>query len=150
MALKGAHWLVDHRPDLLEGCTEAIGEVGGFSTEIGGQRLYLIESGEKGIAWMRLRARGTAGHGSMANHDNAITHLAHALITLGDHEWPSAPGPSMQQLLDKVRELTGTDGTPDELLEHFGSRGAHDRRGHPQHHQPDDGRRRLQAQRGAG
>ena len=86
--LLGAHWLVEHRPDLLEGCTEAIGEVGGFSTEIGGQRLYLIESGEKGIAWMRLRARGTAGHGSMANHDNAITHLAHALITLGEHEWP--------------------------------------------------------------
>ena len=119
--LLGAHWIVDHRPDLLEGCTEAIGEVGGFSTEIGGQRLYLIESGEKGIAWMRLRARGTAGHGSMVNHDNAITHLAHALITLGEHEWPAEPGPSMQQLLAKVRELTGADGTPDELIEHFGS-----------------------------
>jgi acetylornithine deacetylase/succinyl-diaminopimelate desuccinylase-like protein len=116
----GAHWIVDHRPDLLEGCTEAIGEVGGFSTEIGGQRLYLIESGEKGIAWMRLRARGTAGHGSMVNADNPITTLARGLIALGDHEWPAAPGPSMQQLLDKVRELTGSDGSPDELLEHFG------------------------------
>ena len=27
----GAHWLVDNHPDLFEGCTEAIGEVGGFS-----------------------------------------------------------------------------------------------------------------------
>jgi acetylornithine deacetylase/succinyl-diaminopimelate desuccinylase-like protein len=116
----GAHWLVEHRPDLFEGCTEAIGEVGGFSTEIGGQRLYLIETGEKGIAWMRLRARGTAGHGSMANRDNAVTHLAQGLIRLGEHEWPAEPGPSMQLLLAKVRELTGTDGTPDELLEHFG------------------------------
>jgi acetylornithine deacetylase/succinyl-diaminopimelate desuccinylase-like protein len=116
----GAHWLVDHRPDLFEGCTEAIGEVGGFSTEVGGQRLYLIETGEKGIAWMRLRARGTAGHGSMANRDNAITHLATGLIRLGEHEWPAEPGPSMQLLLAKVRELTGTDGTPDELLAHFG------------------------------
>ncbi len=116
----GAHWIVDHRPDLLEGCTEAIGEVGGFSTEVGGQRLYLIESGEKGIAWMRLRAQGTAGHGSMANADNAITTLAQGLITLGEHEWPLEPGPSMNQLLDKVRELSGSDGTPDELLEQFG------------------------------
>jgi acetylornithine deacetylase/succinyl-diaminopimelate desuccinylase-like protein len=116
----GAHWLVDHRPDLFEGCTEAIGEVGGFSTEIGGKRLYLIETGEKGIAWMRLRARGAAGHGSMANRDNAITHLATGLIRLGEHEWPAQPGPSMQVLLAKVRELTGTDGTPDELLAHFG------------------------------
>ena len=57
----------------------------------------------------------------MVNHDNSITHLAHALITLGEHEWPVEPGPSMQQLLAKVRELTGSDGTPDELIEHFGS-----------------------------
>jgi len=116
----GAHWLVEHRPELFEGCTEAIGEVGGFSTEVGGQRLYLIESGEKGIAWMRLRARGTAGHGSMRNDDNALMHLSRGLLALGEHTWPAEPGPSMQQLLAKVRELTGGDGTPDELLEHFG------------------------------
>lgn len=116
----GAHWLVEHHRDLFEGCTEAIGEVGGFSTEIGGRRLYLIESGEKGIAWMRLRARGTAGHGSMRNDDNALTHLAKGLIALGDHAWPAEPGPSMELLLTKVRELTGADGTPDELLAHFG------------------------------
>lgn len=116
----GAHWLVEHHPELFEGCTEAIGEVGGFSTEVGGQRLYLIEAGEKGIEWMRLRARGTAGHGSMGNRDNAITHLATGLIALGQHDWPAEPGPSMTALLAKVRELSGTDGTPDELLAHFG------------------------------
>ena len=118
--VKGAHWLVEHHRDLFDGCTEAIGEVGGFSTEIGGQRLYLIETGEKGIAWMRLLAHGTAGHGSMKNTDSAITRLADGLVTLSQHEWPDEPGPSMRLLLDKVRELTGSDGTPDELLEHFG------------------------------
>ncbi len=89
----GAHWLVEHHPDLFEGCTEAIGEVGGFSTEVGGKRLYLIESGEKGIAWMRLRARGTAGHGSMRNDDNAVTHLAQALVALGEHRVARRAGP---------------------------------------------------------
>ena len=118
--IQGAQWLVEHHPEVLEGCTEAIGEVGGFSTEIGGKRLYLIESGEKGIAWMRLRARGTAGHGSMGNRDNAVTHLAQGLLALGEHEWPESPGPSMELLLAKVRELTGASGTADELLEHFG------------------------------
>jgi acetylornithine deacetylase/succinyl-diaminopimelate desuccinylase-like protein len=116
----GSHWLVENHPELFEGCTEAIGEVGGFSTEIAGQRLYLIETGEKGIDWMRIRATGTAGHGSMGNADNALTHLSRALIALGEHEWPAEPGPSMQLLLAKVRELTGLDGTPDELLAHFG------------------------------
>ncbi|MGZ5367258.1 MAG: M20/M25/M40 family metallo-hydrolase, partial [Aeromicrobium sp.] len=120
--VRGAHWLVDNHPELFEGCTEAIGEVGGFSTEVGGKRLYLIESGEKGIAWMRLRAAGTAGHGSMKNPDNAVTHLARALVVLGEHEWPITTGPSMTLLLDMVRELTGSDSTdPDALLEHFGS-----------------------------
>jgi len=118
--LKGAHWLVETHPELFEGCTEAIGEVGGFSTEVGGKRLYLIETGEKGIAWLRLRAQGTAGHGSMRNQDSAIVRLANGLVTLGQHEWSAEPGPSMQLLLAKVRELTGVDGSPDELLEHFG------------------------------
>ncbi|MFT4188486.1 MAG: M20/M25/M40 family metallo-hydrolase [Aeromicrobium sp.] len=117
----GAQWLADHRPDVFEGCTEAIGEVGGFSTEVGGQRLYLIETGEKGIAWMRLTATGTAGHGSMKAPDNALTHLSRALVALGEHDWPAEPGPSMRTLLAKVRELTGeTSADPDVLLEHFG------------------------------
>jgi acetylornithine deacetylase/succinyl-diaminopimelate desuccinylase-like protein len=116
----GAHWLVEKHPELFEGCTEAIGEVGGFSTEIGGKRLYLIETGEKGIAWMRLRAHGTAGHGSMKNADNAVTHLARALLALGEHDWPDTPGPSMELLLGKVRELSGKEGSADELLELFG------------------------------
>ena len=68
--------LVEQHPDELEGCTEAVGEVGGFSATVRGRRLYLIEAAEKGMAWMRLTARGRAGHGSMINHDNAVTRLA--------------------------------------------------------------------------
>ena len=64
----GSHWLVDHRPDLFAGVTEAIGEVGGFSLTVprrdgGERRLYLIETAEKAMMWMRLTARGRAGHG---------------------------------------------------------------------------------------
>jgi len=84
----GADWLVDNHPELFEGVTEAISEVGGFSVTIGGRRLYLIETAEKGIAWMRLTARGTAGHGSMVQPDNAVTTLAEAIGRLGRHEWP--------------------------------------------------------------
>src|SRR2546429_584541 len=48
----GASWLVDNHPQLFEGCTEAIGEVGGFSVTLGGKRLYLLQTAEKGMAWM--------------------------------------------------------------------------------------------------
>ena len=39
-------------------------------------RLYLIETAQKGLAWMRLTARGRPGHGSMINDDNAVTELS--------------------------------------------------------------------------
>jgi len=84
----GARWLVEKHPAEFEGVTEAIGEVGGFSVTIGGKRLYLLQTAEKGMAWMRLTARGTAGHGSMLQSDNAITELAEAVARLGRYEWP--------------------------------------------------------------
>ena len=118
-SLLGAHWLVEHRAELFEGITEAVGEVGGFSVPVAGRRLYLIQSGEKGMAWLRLKARGTQGHGSMANPDNAVNHLAHALSSLADHEWPEDVGPSMELLVAKVKEMTGSTAI-EEVLEHFG------------------------------
>lgn len=117
----GGHYLVDHHADLLADCTEAIGEVGGFSTEVGGKRLYVVESGEKGLAWMRISAAGAAGHGSMRHPDNAVTRIAAAVAAIGAHEWPAEPGPSMRRLLDTVSELTGVDAAnTDELLAQFG------------------------------
>ena len=118
-SLLGAHWLVEHRPELFEGVTEAVGEVGGFSVPVAGRRLYLIQSGEKGMAWLRLRARGTQGHGSMDNPDNAVNHLARSLTTLADHAWPEDIGPSMRTLIDKVQALSGAQSL-EEVLEHFG------------------------------
>ncbi len=86
--LWGARWLVDNHPAEFEGVTEAIGEVGGFSVTFGGKRLYPLQTAEKGMAWMRLVARGTAGHGSMINKDNAVTEVAEAVARIGRHEWP--------------------------------------------------------------
>ena len=56
---KGAEHLVEQHPDEIADCTEAIGEVGGFSATVRGRRIYLIEAAEKGMAWMKLTARGT-------------------------------------------------------------------------------------------
>ncbi|KAA5838426.1 M20/M25/M40 family metallo-hydrolase [Saccharopolyspora hirsuta] len=81
----GAQWLVDHRPELFEGCTEAISEVGGFSVTLkDGVRAYLVQSAEKGIRWLKLRVRARAGHGSMVHDDNAVTRLSEAVAKLGN------------------------------------------------------------------
>jgi acetylornithine deacetylase/succinyl-diaminopimelate desuccinylase-like protein len=103
----GAWWLAQHHPELFEGVSEAIGEVGGFSTTIGGQRLYLLQTAEKGIAWMRLIARGTAGHGSMLHPDNAVTELAEAIARIGRHEWPIRLTPSVEAFLEAACDALG-------------------------------------------
>ena len=78
----GSHWVVDHHPELFEGVGEAISEVGGYSITVPdgatGEpvRAYLLQTAEKGIAWLRLRASGRAGHGSVPNHENAVVRLA--------------------------------------------------------------------------
>src|SRR3954453_7578113 len=121
---KGAEHLVVNHPELLADCTEGIGEVGGFSTTVRGQRIYLIEAAEKGMAWMRLTARGNAGHGSMRHPDNAVTALAQAVARIGTHKWPVRLTPSMQVLLSAVGELAGVDATPENaeaLVGEFGS-----------------------------
>ncbi|HWJ66810.1 MAG TPA: M20/M25/M40 family metallo-hydrolase [Nocardioides sp.] len=120
---QGAELLVKEHADWFEGCTEAVGEVGGFSTTVRGRRLYLVEAAEKGMAWMRLTARGRAGHGSMINDDNAVTRLAAAVARIGAHEWPVRLTPTMQTLLAAVADLAGTEATPENapaLVEEFG------------------------------
>ena len=44
----GAQVLVDEHPEELADCTEAVGEVGGFSTTVRGRRLYLDPGGREG------------------------------------------------------------------------------------------------------
>ena len=121
---KGAEVIVNDHPEELEGCTEAVGEVGGFSTTVRDRRVYLIEAAEKGMAWMRLTARGRAGHGSMINRDNAVTRLTAAVARIGAHEWPVRLTPTMKTLLASVAELAGTEATPENaeaLVDEFGT-----------------------------
>jgi len=119
----GAQWLVDNHPRLFEGVTEAIGEVGGFSATIGGQRLYLIQTAEKGMAWLRLTARGTAGHGSMIQPDNAVTELAETVARIGRHEWPVRLTPSAQAFLIAACDALGLDFSPANVQEVLGKLG---------------------------
>ncbi|GGC58423.1 M20/M25/M40 family metallo-hydrolase [Hoyosella rhizosphaerae] len=113
----GSHWLAENRPDLFEGVTEAIGEVGGFSLTVPRpdgteRRLYLVETAEKGIAWMKLTAKARAGHGSFLHDDNAVTYLAEAVARLGRHEFPLVLTESVEQFLGAVSEETGLNFDP--------------------------------------
>jgi acetylornithine deacetylase/succinyl-diaminopimelate desuccinylase-like protein len=108
----GAGWLVQNRPDLFEGVTEAIGEVGGFSLTVprkdgGERRLYLVETAEKSMMWMKLTARSFAGHGSMIHEHNAVTAVAEATAKLGRHEFPLVVINAVGHFLAAITEETG-------------------------------------------
>ncbi|MFF4453336.1 M20/M25/M40 family metallo-hydrolase [Streptomyces goshikiensis] len=88
-AVDGSGFLADRHPHLFEGCTEGLGESGAFTLHTApGQALYPIAAGERGTAWLKLTARGTAGHGSKPNRANAVTRLAAAVSRIGAYEWP--------------------------------------------------------------
>ncbi|WP_124395203.1 M20/M25/M40 family metallo-hydrolase [Rhodococcus wratislaviensis] len=113
----GCQWLVENRPDLFEGVTEAVGEVGGFSLTVArpdgtDRRLYLVETAEKGLGWMRLTAKGRAGHGSFLHGDNAVTILAQAVARLGAHTFPLVISDSVAEFLEAAGEETGLDFDP--------------------------------------
>jgi len=111
--VKGAGHVVANHPDWFEGCTEAISEVGGFSVTLpdaatgAATRAYLLQTAEKGIAWLRLRAHGRAGHGSVPNSENAVVRLAEAIARINAHHWPRTYIASVGQLFDDVAGITG-------------------------------------------
>ncbi|MEV5354519.1 M20/M25/M40 family metallo-hydrolase [Streptomyces sp. NPDC052693] len=123
-AADGAGFLADRYAALFEGCTEAVGESGAFTFHDGGGRqIYPIAAGERGTAWLKLTARGRAGHGSKVNRDNAVTRLAGAVARIGAHEWPLRLTPTVRAALTELAALYGieTDLTDvDTLLDKLG------------------------------
>ena len=112
----GAHHLVDNHRGLFDGVSEAIGEVGGFSFTVNENlRLYLVETAEKGMHWMRLTVDGTAGHGSMTNKDNAITELCEAVARLGRHKFPVRVTKSVRHFLDELSDALGMELDPEDM-----------------------------------
>src|SRR5271166_4748230 len=130
----GARWLVERHPELFEGCTEAVGESGAFTFHAGpGQRLYPIASAERGIAWLKLTARGRAGHGAKPNEANAVIRLAEAITRIGAFAWPVRLIPTVRAAVEAIAAAAGTqlpdgaltgDLTAEELLARLGPAGA--------------------------
>ncbi|MFD8225776.1 M20/M25/M40 family metallo-hydrolase [Streptomyces massasporeus] len=120
----GSGFLADRHPGLFEGCTEGISESGAFTFHDGnGRQIYPIAAGERGTAWLKLTARGRAGHGSKVNHDNAVTRLAGAIARIGAHEWPLRLTPTVRAALTELAALYGIESDltdVDALLEKLG------------------------------
>ncbi|RKS04614.1 acetylornithine deacetylase/succinyl-diaminopimelate desuccinylase-like protein [Nocardiopsis sp. Huas11] len=116
-AAYGADWLAREHADLFEGCSVGIGEGGGETVHARGAdgrpvRLYPVGAAERGSAWLTLRARGTAGHGSRPPRDNAVGALAEAVARIDRHTWPTNPTPVTLDAIDAVAKALGVERAP--------------------------------------
>ncbi|TPM24815.1 M20/M25/M40 family metallo-hydrolase [Mesorhizobium sp. B2-3-5] len=123
-SVHGSQWLTEKERHLFDGASEAISEVGGFSITLpNGKRAYPLATAEKGVARMKLTARGTAGHGALINGDNALTRLAAAVERIGTHKFPIHRTPHLNALIEGLEKLLGKkfdDERLDEQLDELG------------------------------
>ncbi|MFF1489092.1 M20/M25/M40 family metallo-hydrolase [Streptomyces sp. NPDC058319] len=112
----GSGFLAEEHPELFEGCTEGISESGAYTFHDGaGRQIYPIAAGERGTAWLKLTARGRAGHGSRVNTENAVTRLAAAITRIGAHQWPLRLTPTVRATLTELAALYGLEAEPASL-----------------------------------
>ena len=97
----GSRFLVDEHPELVR-AEYALGEVGGFTLHVQGRRFYPIMVAEKGLCWLRVRARGTPGHGSLPREDNANVRLARAVARLGRRRLPQHTTSFVTEFVQRV------------------------------------------------
>ncbi|MER5733738.1 M20/M25/M40 family metallo-hydrolase [Streptomyces sp. NPDC002138] len=107
-AVDGSDFLAGEHAHLFEGCTEGLSESGAFTVHTGpGSAIYPIAAGERGTAWLKLTARGTAGHGSKPNRANAVTRLAAAVARIGEYAWPVRITDTVAACLTELAALQG-------------------------------------------
>ena len=100
----GMRWICERRPDLVDAAF-ALNEGGGGLREFagrGGGRVFLASVNEKSVSWLRLRAEGPAGHGSLPAADNSALRLLRALLRLADWDRGLRFGPVTARLADRL------------------------------------------------
>ena len=100
----GARFLVEEHPDEFDGVRYAIGEVGGFATDVSGLRVYPIMIGEKQSCLLTLTFRGPSGHGSFARRGGAMAQMAEAVRRIESNRLPVHITPATRQSLSALAD----------------------------------------------
>lgn len=119
----GAEWLVQHRPELFAGATQALGEVGGFSVPFGDRRAYLLATGEKGAATASIVTHGASGDASLPHHDDAVVRLVEAVARISSYSAPASRTVATDALLQAFAAETGRPFTGSTLAADLASLG---------------------------
>lgn len=133
MGTWGAKWMCEHHWDAIA-CDYVLTELGGWSVQGPAGHKVGISVGEKGLAWRKLRIKGTPGHGSMPfGADNALVKAAEVIRRLAayrprariDHVWRAQveaarlPDDLKAALLDPERIFAALEQLPPAAAKHL-------------------------------
>lgn len=111
---KGAQFLADTHPGLFAGIRYAVGEFGGCTTMVGGQRFYPIQVAEKQMCGLRATVRGPAGHASIPAPGGTMARLGRFLQRIDARALPVHVTPVARRMLGTMAATIG--GLPGLLL----------------------------------
>lgn len=108
----GAQWMADHERDAIF-ADYVLTESGGLHSGDAEAPFVTVNVGEKGVAWRRLRLRGTPGHGSAPlRADNALVKSAAVIQRLAEY----APAPRFHELWAERVRTFGVDEETQRML----------------------------------
>ena len=84
-------------------CPYVLNEGGGLATPTKKGNVFTVQTAEKGILWLKIKAKGTPGHGSTPNTaDNAIIRMNKVIDKLRDYKPPTIYVPTLKQYLAEI------------------------------------------------
>ena len=110
----GAKYLVENHADLFKDVRYALGEFGGFTMHIGGERFYPIQVLEKKSCGLKAIIHGPGGHGALPMRGGAIAQLGSFLQQLDQHRLPVHITSVPRQMIETV--ATGLSTTVGPML----------------------------------
>ena len=93
----GAEWMVEHEADIFKDAGYLLNEGGGIAVLPNGRRFYAVSVTEKTPLWLKLTAKGPAGHAAAPPENTSVTALVRALDRLLEYRSPI-------RIIDPVRD----------------------------------------------
>jgi acetylornithine deacetylase/succinyl-diaminopimelate desuccinylase-like protein len=100
----GAKFLAQQHSDALAGIRHALGEVGGVSIYVGGQRFYPIQVAEKRMCHIKATVRGPGGHAARPMRGGAMARLGAMLRALDRKRTPLHVTPVARTTIEAMAE----------------------------------------------
>lgn len=100
----GTRYMVENHPGIFEDVSYAIGEFGGYKTNILGQEFYPIQTNEKIICWSELTFTSTAGHGSMPSTESVMLDTSRAVTAIESSRLPVHIVPAVEMMINRIAD----------------------------------------------